>query len=88
MQDMFSVKVIFGSVEPKVFYKFEGGKMVAYSFAIHRDSDGMETHRTPPEALSSIGYSDGSPFTEDDYSAIIIGEPKKKVGFFSRFFSA
>jgi hypothetical protein len=63
-------KISFGSVEPKTFYKFEDGRMVCYIFSIHRDINGIETHRTTPEPISSIGYEDGTPFTEEDYKRI------------------
>ena len=58
--------MIYGTVEPKTFDKFEGGRMVTYGYAIHRDREGVETHRTEPKPLGSIGWSDGKPFTEKD----------------------
>jgi hypothetical protein len=68
--ELYSINVIFGSVEPRTFNKFEDGKMVTYSYAIHRDRDGVETHRTAPEKLSSIGWHDDTPFTKTDYEKL------------------
>ena len=87
MQDV-TFRIDFGSVEPVIFYKFEDGRRVSYSYAIHRDQHGVETHRTEPETLSSVGYSDGTPFTEDDYNEIMGRKPKKKPGFLRRLLSA
>jgi hypothetical protein len=74
-----------GSVEPRTFRKFENGRMVTYSYAIHRDRNGSETHRTEPTALSSIGYDNGKPFREEDYNQIVTGRPRR--GFWSRLFT-
>lgn len=63
----FVVRCVYGSVKPVTFFKFENGRMVSYSYAIHLDREGNETHRTEPEPLGSIGYDDGTPFTETDY---------------------
>jgi hypothetical protein len=74
-------------VELKQFYKFEGGKMVSYGYSIERDRHGCEVSRTEPEALSSIGWDDGTPFTNEDYLAVKCGRPApRKRGFFSRLF--
>ena len=48
--------------------------------------NGIETSRTEPTKLSSIGYDDGSDFTENDYNNLTNEEPMKKKGFFSRLF--
>jgi hypothetical protein len=77
------VKDFLGSIEPKTFSKFENGLRVTYGYAIHRDAEGNETHRTEPTVLSSVGYEDGTPFTEDDYNSIMV----KKKGFFGRLFN-
>lgn len=60
------VTIKLGSIEPKMFYREECGRLVCYSYAIHRDRNGQETHRTNPEPISSIGYDDGTPFTLAD----------------------
>lgn len=62
----------FGSVEPRTLNKFENGRMVVYGYAIFRDKDGVETHRTEPEALSSMGWDNGQPFTEKDYNGLSV----------------
>jgi hypothetical protein len=82
----------FGTVEPKTFYREEGGRIVCYGYAIHRDQHGIETHRTDPTKLSSIGYDDGTEFTLKEFNELSDGEPlysipKKKSGFFSRLFN-
>jgi hypothetical protein len=63
--------ITLGSVEPKTLNKFENGRMVTYSFSIHRDQHGIETHRTEPKRLSSIGWDDGTPFTEREYNKLV-----------------
>ena len=62
--------ITLGSVEPKTFNKFEGGRMVTYSFSIHRDQHGIETHRTEPMRLSSLGWDNGEPFTKRDHDKL------------------
>ena len=75
------------AVELKQFHKFEGGKMVSYGYSIERDRHGREVSRTEPEALSFIGWDDGTPFTNEDYVAVKSGHPApRKRGFFSRLF--
>jgi len=61
---------ILGRKELKTYLVFEDGKMVAYCYSIDYDRDGNEVGRTEPEPLSSIGWSDGSPFTQADYNNI------------------
>ena len=60
-------KFNYGVVELQYERRFEGGRMVSYSYAIHRDNNGIETHRTEPTDNGSIGYDDGTPFTAEDY---------------------
>lgn len=71
MSENAGVTVIYGSVEPRTFHKFENGRMVTYSYAIHRDRLGIETHRTAASPLCSVGWGNGKPFTEDDYRRLI-----------------
>lgn len=66
----FKVNCILGHAELKQFNKFEGGRMVCYGYSISYDKDGKETSRTDPSSLSSIGWDDGSPFTENDYKTL------------------
>jgi len=82
-EEKFSVEAMYGSVEPKTFYKFENGRMFSYCYSINRDINGFETSRTEPLKLGSLGYDDGSEFTEEDYNRIKYGAPKKE-GFISR----
>ena len=63
-------RIELGTVEPKTFKKFENSRMVTYGFSIHRDKDGIETHRTKPEPFGSVGWDNGEPFTKDDYNKI------------------
>jgi len=64
----FKAVMIYDTVELKTVNKFENVRMVTYSYAIHRDRKGNETHRTEPEPLSSLGWDNGTPFTEKDYN--------------------
>ena len=66
-----NLEMVFGSAEIKQFDRFEEGRMVSYGYSIHRDRNGDEVSRTAPTHLGSIGWNDGSPFTEDDYKKII-----------------
>lgn len=66
--------IAFGNVEPKTFNKFENGRMVTYGFSIHRDENGVETHRTKPSPLGSLGYQNGKPFTEREYNELTESE--------------
>lgn len=61
---------IFGRRELRQFNKFENGRMVVYAYSIDYDQHGNEVSRTEPSALSSIGWDNGSPFTEADYRAL------------------
>ena len=61
------VQMIYGHIELKQFNNFENGRMVSYAYRIDYDQNGKETKRTEPEPLSSVGWVDGSPFTEIDY---------------------
>jgi hypothetical protein len=67
----YKLNCIFGRSEIKQFDKFEGGKMVSYGYSISYDAFGNETSRTEPSALGAIGWDDGSPFTEHDYTNLI-----------------
>ena len=67
----FKFNVFFGRTELKEFHKFEGGKMVSYGYRIDYDQHGNETGRTEPSAISSMGWGDGSPFTEHDYKELM-----------------
>ena len=64
-------EVIYGLAEIKQFSNFKDGRMYSYGYSIHRDRNGYEMSRTIPRVLSSIGFDNGTPFTEDDYSKII-----------------
>lgn len=77
-----------GSIEPRTFCRFEGGRMVTYCFSIHRDRDGVVTYRSTPSRLSSAGWDDGSDFTQADYDDLITGKPRKYKGFWDRIFGA
>jgi hypothetical protein len=66
----FVMTMNFNSIELKSFDKFENGRLVHYSYSIERDRDGNEVSRTEPEAISSLGWSDGSPFTQSDLNEI------------------
>lgn len=63
-----SFVMTFGTVEPIVTYRFENGRMVSYSHAIHRDQHGVITKITTPEVMGSLGYDNGEPFTEKEYN--------------------
>jgi hypothetical protein len=63
-------KIKFGSVETKLLHKFENGRMVTYGYSIEYDLNGIETGRTDPEPLGSIGWDSGKPFTEADYRSL------------------
>lgn len=67
----FKIDIIFGSVEPKTFHKFENGRMVVYGYSIHRDREGNVTHKTRPEPISSCGWDNNTPFTEKDYQKLV-----------------
>jgi hypothetical protein len=68
--DNIDIKLIMGRSELREIRKFENGRMVFYSYRIDYDQNGVETGRTEPEAISSIGWDDGSPFTEIDYESL------------------
>jgi len=61
------IRINMNSIEPRTFHKFENGRMVSYCYSIERDRSGREVSRTEPTRLGSIGYDDGTPFTEQDY---------------------
>jgi len=48
------IDIKFGSVEPQTDYRLEGGAMVCYSRAIHRDINGTVEKITEWEPLSKI----------------------------------
>jgi len=64
------ITVNYGYSEIKQFNKFENERMTVYSYRIDYDSNWVETKRTEPEALSSIGWDDGSRFTKKDYEKL------------------
>ncbi len=80
-------RVYAGTVQPVIFHKFENGRMVTYHYSIKRDINGIETSRTEPQPLGSVGYDDGSVFAEDDYDFYRYGTPRKKKGFFAWLFN-
>jgi len=82
----YKLTLLLGSVEPKTVYREEGGRVACYSYAIHRDQYGRETHRTEPEPLSSIGYDDGTTLTMEEFNRIKDEKPKKKRGLLARLF--
>ena len=45
---------LYGSVEARTFYRVGNGRLVCYTYAIHRDRNGKEAHRTTPEPISSF----------------------------------
>lgn len=57
---------VFGYSELKQFNRFENGRMVCYGYSISYDLNGIEQSRTEPEAISSIGWDNGEPFTPID----------------------
>lgn len=61
----------YDTCEFKQFQEFQNGRMVTFGYRINYDRHGKETGRTEPERLSSIGWDDGSPFTEDDYRELM-----------------
>ena len=63
----FKMTAIYGYVKLKQFTKFEGGRLVYYSYSITYNRQGKELSRTEATPLSSIGWDDGSPFTKTDY---------------------
>ena len=65
-----NLSTFYGTVELKMFSLFEGGRVVTYGYSIHKDRNGNETHRTKPVPLSSLGWEDGSSFTENDYKVL------------------
>jgi len=78
----YNLNILFGTVEAKTFHKFENGRMVSYCYSIKRDRDGREISRTEPVAMSSVGYDDGTPFSEDEYKRLMDGNPpvRRKTG--------
>ena len=62
--------MIFGHMELKQIDKFENGRLVSYGYSIKYDRNGKEVSRTEPFFLISIGYDDGTPFTEADYNEL------------------
>jgi len=57
--------------ELKQFKKFESGRMVSYGYSISRDYNGKEISRTNPEIISTVGFSNSTPFTEKEYNRIM-----------------
>lgn len=60
------VSIRYGHIELKQFNRYENGCMVTYGYSIDYDRDGREVSRTEPTKVGSIGWSDGTPFTEED----------------------
>jgi hypothetical protein len=71
IMDSVKFTITLGSIEPRTFHKFENGRMVGYGFSIHRDKDGIETMRTKPERLGSLGWAEGESFTEENYVKLL-----------------
>ena len=76
MQSGETIRISFGAVQPMTFHEFENGKMISYCYSIKRDRHGMEKSRTEPTRLGSLGYDDGSDFTEDEYNHYKCGTPR------------
>ena len=51
---MYDIQFYTGLAEPKIVYKLENGKLVAYGYSIHRDANGVETSRTEPFKISTL----------------------------------
>jgi hypothetical protein len=64
--EAFNIEIIYGHMELKQFNRFEKGRMVCYGYSVSYDRNGVETKRTKPSKISSIGWNDGSPFTKKD----------------------
>jgi len=71
--------MIFGYSELKQFHSFEEGKMISYGYRVDYDRYGCEVKRTRPEPLSSVGWDNSSPFTEEEYNQL------KRGGFVSDY---
>lgn len=71
MTEKFKVDLIYGTAELFTFHKFENGRMITYGYAIHRNRNGAETHRTEPTPLASLGLGNGKPFTKKDYCKLL-----------------
>jgi hypothetical protein len=69
-EELFDISCLFGYVEPKQFRKFENGRMVTYHYSITYDDNGKEISRTDPVSFGSIGWDNGTPFTEVDYNRL------------------
>lgn len=67
----FKVKITFGYSRAETFDRFEGGRLVTYAYRIDYDSKGVEKSRTKPEAISSIGWGNGEPYTPKDHQTIM-----------------
>lgn len=65
--DGIKLDMLLGRIELQTFRKFENGRMITYSYGISYDQNGVETGRTEPTEISSIGWDNGEPFTEADY---------------------
>jgi hypothetical protein len=86
---LYTLELSLGSVESKIFHKFEDGRLVYYSYAIHYDKNRIKTLKTEPTPISSIGWDDKSPFTKSDYHNLISKKsPQKKPGLLARLFGA
>lgn len=66
--DLYTFDFHCGHSEARLLDKFENGRMVTYGYSVDYDQNGAEISRTDPYKLGSIGWSDGSAFTEEDYS--------------------
>ena len=67
---MINIDDIFGYTVLKEFNKFEDGKMKTYGYSIKYGRDGDEVSRTEPTLLSAVVWSDGSPFTQNDFEEL------------------
>lgn len=53
----FTVEVLYGSVESKVFYQYENGGLASYGYSIHYDREGNEVSRTEPSKIGLILFN-------------------------------
>jgi len=85
---VFDISALENTIEARTFNRFENGRMTTYSYSIERNKYGVVVSQTEPMAIGSIGWDDGTPFTEEDCFRVKNGLPMKakKRGFFSRLF--
>jgi len=75
---------IYGHVVPKQIREFKNGRMITSCYSIQYDKDGAEIGRTKPLKISSVGYDNGAPFTENEYNRVTRKE-FDKPSLFSEF---